>query len=501
LAEILRIEQVSKHFGGVKALNDISFKVNKNEIIGIIGPNGAGKTTLLSLIAGTQKPTKGQIMFGNHSVQKLRPYQVTRLGIARTYQVPRPFAQLSVSDNIRVSSLVGVPRSPWGHKHVEHILNITGLESIADRPAGSLGLLQLKRLELAKALATSPKILLLDEIGSGLTDDELKTLIDLIRNIRDLGITMMLVEHIIDFIVELSDRVVVLDMGQMVTAGVVDEIMQNPVVIRAYLGQKGEDAAKESGQTTAAVPKAKEKEISPPSGRPIINIQGIKSQYGSIGVLNDVNIEVKEGEVVTILGLNGAGKSTLCKVVLGMVPVSGGTIKFDDSDITSWPVHKRVSKAGIALCPEGRQVFRNQSVLENLLLAGDVKKKNIPENLDRVMNLFPELAERKGQMAGTLSGGQQQMLAIARSLMSGPRLLFIDEASLGLTPEVVWRIWEVLGQLQDSGLTLIIIEQRVNESLEMAQRAYVLDRGRVVFSGTPQTLQEGGMLKKMYFGS
>jgi branched-chain amino acid transport system ATP-binding protein len=213
-----------------------------------------------------------------------------------------------------------------------------------------------------------------------------------------------------------------------------------------------------------------------------------------------VNLDVQEGEVVTILGLNGAGKSTLCKAVLGMVPAVSGTVIVQGQDISNWPVHKRVREAGIALCPEGRQIFRTQTVLENVLLAGDVAKGSSSQRLSETLELFPEMAQRKNQMAGTLSGGQQQMLALGRALMSGPRLLLIDEASLGLTPEVVSRIWEALGVLQRSGLSLLVIEQRVNESLTMAQRVYVLDRGRVVFTGVPKELQEEGMLKKMYFG-
>lgn len=183
---------------------DVSFDVLKNETIGIIGPNGAGKTTLLSLIAGTQKPTSGQILFDQTPISKLRPYQVPRLGIARTYQVPRPFRKLTVAENIKVSSLVGGTRSPWGHRHVEQILAATGLASLSERPANSLTLLQLKRLELAKALATTPRILLLDEIGSGLTNEELHTLADIIAGIRGKGVTIVLVEHIIDFISQLE---------------------------------------------------------------------------------------------------------------------------------------------------------------------------------------------------------------------------------------------------------------------------------------------------------
>jgi branched-chain amino acid transport system ATP-binding protein len=232
----------------------------------------------------------------------------------------------------------------------------------------------------------------------------------------------------------------------------------------------------------------------------VLKVDNVVCRYGRIEVLHGVSLEVGAGEIVSLIGSNGAGKTTLMRVISGILPMASGSILFDDEEIGRLPAHVRVVR-GIAQVPEARQVFAPLSVDDNLLLGGYRRKAaDVPRELDRVYALFPALAEKRGIAAGNLSGGQQQMLAMGRALMSGPRLLLLDEPSMGLAPVLVDQILDTVVALRKAGVTVLLVEQNVNAALAIADRAYVLETGRIVLAGPSATLADDPRVREAYLG-
>jgi branched-chain amino acid transport system ATP-binding protein len=233
----------------------------------------------------------------------------------------------------------------------------------------------------------------------------------------------------------------------------------------------------------------------------MLEVKNICTGYGGIQVLWDVCLEVKDGELVALVGANGAGKSTLLKTISGLLHQSSGEIRFENKPIQKLPAHAVVAR-GLAMVPEGRRVFPYMTVRENLEMGAFTVKsaEQVEKNLERVFGLFPKLKERQRQLAGTFSGGEQQMLVIGRALMSEPRFLMLDEPSLGLQPTIVANVFESLRILHAQGVTMLLVEQNVRKSLEIAQRAYVLEHGRVALSGSSQSLLADEGVRRAYLG-
>jgi branched-chain amino acid transport system ATP-binding protein len=233
---------------------------------------------------------------------------------------------------------------------------------------------------------------------------------------------------------------------------------------------------------------------------PLLDVQDLRAGYGRVEVLRGVSLQVRQGEIVALLGSNGAGKSTLNNTLSGLVPVRGGKVHFDAADLTG--AHSRdIVRAGLIQVPEGRRIFPNLTAQENLELGSFARaRERRAANLERVYTTFPRLAERKVQLAGTMSGGEQQMLAIGRGLMAEPRLLILDEPSLGLSPLLVEELFALIARLHGDGLSVLLVEQNVGQSLDIADRAYVLENGALRFEGTPATLLASPELKRAYLG-
>jgi len=236
----------------------------------------------------------------------------------------------------------------------------------------------------------------------------------------------------------------------------------------------------------------------------LLRIRNLRGFYGNLQALKGVSLHVEKGEIVTLIGANGSGKSTLLNSISGIVSSKKGEILFEGKDITDFPP-QRIVKEGISLVPEGRQLFSSLSVMDNLLLGAyqrfSIKKKaEIEGDLERVFRIFPVLKERKKQIAGTLSGGEQQMLAIARSLMSRPKLLLLDEPSMGLAPKIVQEIFEVILTLRKEGTTIFLVEQNAQKALEIADRGYVIETGKIVFEGVSEELLGNKEIIRAYLG-
>jgi branched-chain amino acid transport system ATP-binding protein len=232
----------------------------------------------------------------------------------------------------------------------------------------------------------------------------------------------------------------------------------------------------------------------------VLSVSDLRSRYGRIEVLHGISLEVREGEVVTLVGSNGAGKSTLLRAISGVQPVLAGSIRFCGQPIGKWRPHVRVAR-GIAQVPEGRQIFAPLSVDENLRLGSITRRDDgVSADLVSMYALFPALAEFRDSAAGTLSGGQQQMLAIGRALMARPRLLLLDEPSMGLSPVLVEQVFTIIGELKDRGLTILLVEQNANAALAIADRGYVIETGRIALTGTGEELLKDGRVRSAYLG-
>lgn len=232
----------------------------------------------------------------------------------------------------------------------------------------------------------------------------------------------------------------------------------------------------------------------------ILKVRDLQVNYGGIEAVKGISFDVTEGEIVTLIGANGAGKSTTLKAIVGLVKASGGSILFDGEELVGKDTTDIVTK-GITLVPEGRRVFANMTVLENIKIGAYLRKDSLEEDINWVYDLFPRLKEREWQLAGTLSGGEQQMLAVARALMSRPKVLMMDEPSLGLAPLVVKGIFDIIREINKQGVTVLLIEQNANMALKTADYAYVLETGRIGLSGTGAELLRNEDVKKAYLGS
>ena len=233
----------------------------------------------------------------------------------------------------------------------------------------------------------------------------------------------------------------------------------------------------------------------------LLEVKGLEVYYGVICALKGIDFEVNEGEIVTLIGANGAGKTTTMQSVIGLIPKKGGTVTFDGKNITTMPCHKIVHQ-GMTQVPEGRRVFQELTVYENLMMGAYSMKDNstFKADIESVYERFPRLAERRGQIAGTLSGGEQQMLAMGRALMSHPKLLMLDEPSMGLSPLLVDQVFEIIKDINKDGTTILLVEQNAGKSLAISDRAYVLENGKIALSGTGTELLGSEMVQKAYLG-
>jgi branched-chain amino acid transport system ATP-binding protein len=520
---LLEIASLTKRFGGVTAVDRLDLRVSSGETLGVIGPNGAGKSTLVGLVSGALRSDAGRILVDGHEVTRLRAPARARLGIGRTHQVPRPFARMTVLENLLLGRIYGARVRAMGdaRRQAMAILERTGLADVAGRPAGSLPLLRLKRLELARALALRPRLLLLDEIGAGLIESELPELIELIRSLRAEVEAVLVIEHVVEVIQACSDRVAVLDWGRKLIEGTPAEVLRDPEVAAVYLGTTA--TGPEAGAVpahpavTAAHPAAAPARpgvLAAPSaavpvarpaasraGEPLLRVEGVAVRYGAVRALQDVSLELRRGEIVTLLGANGAGKTTAARAISGMVPLAAGAVWYRGERIDGRRADE-IAGRGIAHCLEGRHIFADLSVQENLELGGRGATDGAERRrrLHAVHHLFPVLAERGHLSGGLLSGGQQQMLAIGRALMAAPDFVIFDEISLGLAPVVVDRLYQALASVNQRGVAMLVIEQNVERGLALADRAYVLEKGRVALHGPPAAIRDDPHLLVLYVG-
>ncbi len=493
---LLELTNVTKRFGAVVAVDDLSFSIPDGEVLGVMGPNGSGKTTLLNLIMAVYPLEKGLIRFDGKNISGLPTNEISCMGIGRTYQIPQPFHGMTALENLMVGDLYGGKHKSihTARDNAKAILDRVGLATKGDWEAEKLGLLDLKRLELARALSLRPKLLLLDEIAAGLTLGELANLQHLLLDIKEEKLTMLIIEHVLNVMFDLSDRILVLNFGEQIAEGTPEDIAEDPQVHKIYLGSKKEGTIIESSA---------EKDTRPPEFEPTIlmSLQNVNAGYGDFQALFDVSIDILEGKITALIGVNGAGKSTLIRAVYKQLPIVSGNIFYRGRNIVSLKPYQIIG-LGIAQCIEGRKLFPDLTVYENLEIGAYCKRARSQRQstIDRIFDLFPILAKRRNQIASTLSGGEQQMLAIGRALMGRPDLIIFDEVSLGLAPIIIDNLYDAIMEINHKGTTILLVEQNVHRSLSVADHAYIIERGRIALSGTAEALSRDKYVKEAYFG-
>jgi ABC-type branched-subunit amino acid transport system ATPase component/ABC-type branched-subunit amino acid transport system permease subunit len=479
---ILAVRGLSKRFGSLVVANAIDLEVMPYQVHTLIGPNGAGKTTFFNMLTGLLKPDAGEIVMDGRVITAMPVHKRIRLGLSRSFQIISVFRNLSAFENVRIAVQArsrrrnGLWRDAHGLEDVNSetwsLLAAIGLADRAAEPCTNLSHGEQRLLEIAISLATGARLLLLDEPLAGLADADRRVVADLICRLAERH-AVLLIEHDIDRVLAMSHRITVLHQGCLIADGRPADVAANPAVVAAYLGKSAE-----GGQAAAAAPEPRRAV----GEAPLLRLEKVCAGYAGSRVLDELDLTVNEGEVVALLGRNGVGKTTTLRAIMGTIPVSSGRILLGGQPISTRRPHV-INRLGISIVPEGRRLFPNLTVQENLRIAA----RPGGAAMDEVYDLFPKLGPLRRAKGARLSGGERQMVAIARALMAPSRLILLDEPFEGLAPAIVQEVMEALVRLRNR-VSLVIVEHHAEKVLPIVDRAYVLVNGRVAFAGTASQL-------------
>jgi ABC-type branched-subunit amino acid transport system ATPase component len=481
----LEIGAVSKSFGGIHAVAAASLRVEAGEIHALIGPNGAGKTTLFNLVSGLFPPDAGTVRLHGSSLHGLEPHEICEQGVARSFQITNLFKGLPVYENLRLSVQAKHPARfnawrdidsyPEIHAETRELAKFLGLEGIEPVAGGDLSYGGQRLLDLGIALGSKPRVLMLDEPLAGLAAAERERVSKLIRGVAA-GIPVLIVEHDIDRVLGFSRRVTVMNQGEVLMAGTPEEVRADRRVQEVYTG--------------SGTPPAARKEERLVGDKPLLSFRNVNAYYGKSHILNDATLDVREGEIVALLGRNGAGKSTLLKTLCGLLAPVSGTIEFEGRDIAGLSA-PQIARRGVGYVPQGRGLFAGMTVAENLALGRLARatdgRRGVVWSEEKIFEHFPRLRERMHVAADYLSGGEQQMAAVARALSGNVRLLLLDEPFEGLAPAVVQELFGVFDRLRGQA-SIIIVEHNLDLVLALADRVFALERGAVFHQGPAEPL-------------
>lgn len=545
----LEIKNLSISFGGIRALNDVTLSVPQGSFIGLMGPNGAGKTTIINCISRIYDPTAGQITFNGVDLLSLNANEVMQSGIARTFQDLNFFERISemnIIDYLRLGNFNPNANSMvksgfatrYAREHEQKLKSsarrileffremreqleddeqsrgfpfLHGREGFPDlidvefEKVGSLSFAWRRRLDLARALVSHPQLLLLDEPAQGMPPSEVENLGKMLKLIqKEFKISALIVEHNVITLSKISDQLIALNLGTKIAEGAPAEVLKNEKVIEVYLGagsqEKGTDpsvATQEPATQTDALLRSNDQS-------PLLECKSIDLYYGFTQALFSVSIKVYPKEIVTILGTNGSGKSTLLRALSGVEKPKFGQIFFNNEKVPlGWP--EILVERGMQYVPQGHVIFPELSVIENLKIGSSALKVRtnaaFKERMELTLEYFPALKKSLKAQAASLSGGMQQMLAICQALMGMPKILLLDEPTLGLAPSLADELFQIIKNITvKEGCAVLLVEQSVRRACDISDYIYMMSSGVLVGEGSKSIFKNDDSTIKKHLG-
>jgi len=487
--KVLEVQDLDKNFGGIRAVTGAHLTLEAGQVHALIGPNGAGKTTTFNLISGLFVPTKGSVQLLGRSIAGLPAHEICQQGLARSFQITSLFKGLTIEENLRLSFQARHPGkfNLWNDvfsypdvlAETAELIRFLGLEGMEQTLGGDLSYGGQRLVDLGIALGSRPQVLLLDEPLAGLAAAERERVSRLVKTVAH-NIPVLIVEHDIDRVLGLSQRVTVMNQGAVLMTGTPDEVRADRRVQEIYTGTGVPTVI---GRRKASGTESDESAL-------LLRFERVNAFYGKSHILNDASLDVRDGEIVALLGRNGAGKSTLLKALCGLLPPASGQIVFEGRDLAGMAAPD-IARLGIGYVPQGRGLFAGMTVAENLALGRLARATDgshgVAWSEEEIYAMFPRLKERRHVAADYLSGGEQQMAAVARALSGNVRLLLLDEPFEGLAPTVVQELFTVFDQLRGR-VSIVIVEHNLDLVLALADRVFALERGAVFHQGPAEPL-------------
>ena len=486
---VLAIESISRSYGALRAVDGVSLTIASGALHGLMGPNGAGKTTLFNLVSGFVPPEHGRVVLSGVPLDGVPIERRIGLGMTRTFQHAAVFQRLTCLDNVMIglgrnTVLDGTKRSIAAALDTESFraerqaahatLEAVGLSARAQDAASALSLGDQRRLEIARAIVSRPRVILLDEPVSGVSAEEAQRLRELLLAVnRELGIAMVVIEHNIRFLVSLCERISVMSEGKVIAEGAGAAMVDDARVRRRLLRRT--------------------------RGRGVmLEVTSLRVASGAMIRVDGLDLALPERGCIALLGPNGAGKTTSVEAIAGLIPKAAGQVMFDGTNISNLSPSS-VARRGLALVPQWRELFPSFSVEETLLAGSNAARGRPAIPAAIVYDLFPRLAERRKQLAGSLSGGEQQMLTIGRALVTNPKVMLLDEPSAGLAVGIVRAFVDAVKRIRERGVAILLVEQNLEIAAALADTCIVLAAGRVAWRGSAQAATSSEEIRRAYF--